>query len=86
MDDCYNVPVENHGIYPAFYVENNQKLKDGDLLLIDAGCELDFYAADITRTFPVNGKFSKEQKAIYEIVLNAQFAAFEKIPRSFLHQ
>lgn len=57
------------------YIENNQKLKDGDLLLIDAGCELDFYAADITRTFPVNGKFSPEQKAIYDIVLRAQHEA-----------
>lgn len=57
------------------YVENNQLLKDGDLVLIDAGCELDYYAADITRTFPVNGKFSAEQKAIYTIVLEAQLAA-----------
>lgn len=59
------------------YVENNQLLKDGDLVLIDAGCELDYYAADITRTFPVNGKFSDEQKAIYNIVLDAQLAAIE---------
>lgn len=57
------------------YIENNQKLNDGDLLLIDAGCELDFYAADITRTFPINGKFTAEQKAIYDIVLDAQKAA-----------
>lgn len=59
------------------YVENNQPLKDGDLVLIDAGAELDHYAADITRTFPVNGKFSVEQKALYELVLNAQLAAIE---------
>ena len=59
------------------YVENNQPLKDGDLVLIDAGAELDHYAADITRTFPVNGKFSPEQKALYELVLNAQLAAIE---------
>ena len=59
------------------YVENNQPLKDGDLVLIDAGAELDHYAADITRTFPVNGQFSLEQKALYELVLNAQLAAIE---------
>jgi len=57
------------------YVGNNAKLKDGDLLLIDAGCELDGYASDITRTFPVNGKFSDAQKDVYEIVLAAQAAA-----------
>jgi len=61
------------------YVENNQKLKSGDLVLIDAGCEYEFYASDITRTFPVNGKFSREQKAIYNLVLKAQAAAIEKI-------
>ncbi|MFT7267569.1 MAG: Xaa-Pro aminopeptidase, partial [Porticoccus sp.] len=57
------------------YVENNSKLKDGDLVLIDAGCELHNYAADITRTFPVNGKYTDEQKVIYEIVLEAQISA-----------
>ena len=57
------------------YVGNNAKLRDGDLLLIDAGCELDGYASDITRTFPVNGKFSDAQKDVYEIVLAAQAAA-----------
>lgn len=61
------------------YINNDQKLKDGDLVLIDAGCEYDKYAADITRTFPVNGKFSPEQKAIYNIVLNAQMAALEAV-------
>lgn len=59
------------------YVENNKPLKSGDLVLIDAGAELDHYAADITRTFPVNGKFSPEQKALYELVLKAQLAAIE---------
>lgn len=59
------------------YVENEAVLKDGDLVLIDAGCEFDYYAADITRTFPVNGKFSPEQKALYEIVLAAQAAAID---------
>ena len=61
------------------YTENNAKLKDGDILLIDAGAEIDGYAADITRSFPVNGKFSGEQKAIYEIVLAAQLASIEKV-------
>ena len=60
------------------YVDNNTQLKDGDLLLIDAGCELDYYASDITRTFPVNGRFNPEQRAVYEIVLEAQRAAIEK--------
>lgn len=59
------------------YTDNNQKLAKRDLVLIDAGCELDYYAADITRTFPVSGKFSKAQKAIYELVLKAQAAAIE---------
>ena len=61
------------------YVENNQALKDGDLVLIDAACEYELYASDITRTFPVNGKFSPEQKALYEIVLNAQLAAIDAV-------
>ncbi len=61
------------------YIENNDQLRDGDLLLIDAGCELDGYASDITRTFPVNGKFSAEQKAIYELVLAAQSAAIDEV-------
>lgn len=60
------------------YIENSAALKNGDLVLIDAGCELENYAADITRTFPVNGKFSPEQKALYEICLNAQLAAIDK--------
>ena len=61
------------------YVENSTKMKDGDLVLIDAGCELGYYAADVTRTFPVNGKFSKEQRAIYDVVLKANLAAMEVI-------
>ncbi len=59
------------------YIENTRQTKDGDLVLIDAGCELEHYASDITRTFPVNGKFSDEQKAVYQIVLDAQAAAME---------
>ena len=61
------------------YVGNNARLRDGDLLLIDAGCELDGYASDITRTFPVNGKFSGPQKDLYELVLAAQAAAIDKV-------
>lgn len=61
------------------YIENSDELKDGDLLLIDAGCEYACYASDITRTFPVNGKFTPAQKALYELVLKAQQAAIEKV-------
>jgi Xaa-Pro aminopeptidase len=57
------------------YRAGDAELRDGDLVLIDAGCELDSYASDITRTFPVNGKFSGPQKTLYELVLNAQAAA-----------
>ncbi len=82
-----------HGAVPAYspivgggangcilhYVENNRVLNDGELLLIDAGAEVECYAADITRTFPVNGRFSKPQRAVYEVVLAAQQAAIAKI-------
>jgi Xaa-Pro aminopeptidase len=61
------------------YIENNAQLHPGDLLLIDAGCEFDGYAADITRTFPVNGKFSSVQKDIYQLVLAAQMAAISTV-------
>ncbi|NIL94969.1 MAG: M24 family metallopeptidase [Woeseiaceae bacterium] len=61
------------------YVDNSAQLEDGQLLLIDAGCELDYYASDITRTFPVGGKFTPEQRALYEIVLDAQLAAIDKV-------
>lgn len=61
------------------YVENDKELKDGDLVLIDAACEYQFYASDITRTFPINGKFSVEQKALYNIVLDAQIAAINAV-------
>ena len=63
------------------YIDNNAVLNDGDLLLIDAGCELDGYASDITRTFPVSGKFSGPQRMIYELVLDAQQAAMEATSR-----
>lgn len=61
------------------YQQNDAPLREGDLVLIDAGCEIDCYASDITRTFPVSGRFSPEQKAIYELVLKAQAAAFAEI-------
>jgi len=61
------------------YIKNNSLLREGDLLLIDAGCELESYASDITRTYPVNGKFSSPQKDIYQIVLDAQYAAIDKV-------
>ncbi len=79
-----------HSAYPSIvgggengcilhYTENEAELQDGDLLLIDAGGEYDNYAADITRTFPVNGKFSVAQRALYEVVLAAQQAAINKV-------
>ncbi|MGI9303247.1 MAG: Xaa-Pro aminopeptidase [Gammaproteobacteria bacterium] len=61
------------------YVENSAVLNDGDLILIDAGAELDGYASDITRTFPVNGRFTPAQRDVYELVLDAQKAAMRKI-------
>lgn len=61
------------------YNQNNQTIKNGSMVLIDAGCEYHNYASDITRTFPANGKFSQEQRAIYEIVLAAQLAAIKII-------
>ena len=79
-----------HAAYPAIvagghhacvlhYTENADPLRDGDLLLIDAGAEHGNYAADITRTFPVNGRFSEPQRLLYELVLDAQRAAIAKI-------
>ena len=61
------------------YIENQASLNDGDLLLIDAGAEYDYYAADISRTFPVNGTYSKAQRTLYDIVLEAQYAAIEQV-------
>ena len=61
------------------YRENDARLTDGDLLLIDAGCELDGYASDLTRTFPVNGKFSGAQRDVYELVLAAQASAIAEV-------
>ena len=61
------------------YVSNDRMLEDGALLLIDAGCELDGYASDVTRTFPVNGRYSAPQRAVYELVLAAQAAALKEV-------
>ncbi|MBV6624405.1 MAG: aminopeptidase P N-terminal domain-containing protein [Rivularia sp. (in: Bacteria)] len=61
------------------YIENNRQMQDGDLLLIDAGCSYDYYNSDITRTFPVGGKFTDEQKILYELVLSAQKAAIAQV-------
>ena len=64
------------------YVRNDAVLRAGDLLLIDAGCELDGYASDITRTFPVDGKFNAAQRDIYQMVLAAQAAAIAAVNRA----
>jgi Xaa-Pro aminopeptidase len=61
------------------YNNNDEKINDGDLILIDAGCEVNHYASDITRTFPANGTFSPEQRALYQIVLDAQLAGIEQV-------
>jgi Xaa-Pro aminopeptidase len=61
------------------YIENGDQLREGDLLLIDAGCEYECYASDVTRTFPVSGRFSAGQRALYEVVLEAQLAAIDKV-------
>ena len=61
------------------YIDNDSELQDGDLLLVDAGCEYGYYASDITRTFPVNGVFTEEQRQMYELVLAAQEAAIEEV-------
>jgi len=61
------------------YRDNNRQLQNGELLLIDAGCEFQSYASDITRTFPVNGRFTGPQKAVYELVLTAQLACIDAV-------
>jgi Xaa-Pro aminopeptidase len=61
------------------YVQNDQKLRDGELVLVDAGCELEGYASDVTRTWPVGGRFEGARRAIYEVVLDAQLAALAKV-------
>ena len=69
------------------YIENNDRLKDGDLLLLDCGCWYGNYASDVTRTFPVNGKFSERQKQVYSAVLRVQKAALAMLrPGNQLHE
>ena len=67
------------------YHRNDRRMEAGDLLLIDAGCEFDYYAADVTRTFPVSGTFTPAQRAIYQLVLDAQLASIEltRVGRTF---
>jgi Xaa-Pro aminopeptidase len=61
------------------YITNNRKMEEGELMLLDAGCEVGYYTADVTRTFPVSGKFSEAQREVYEAVLEAQQAGIEKV-------
>ncbi len=81
---------QSHSSYPPIigsgengnilhYINNNQQMNDGDLVLIDAGAEYDFYASDITRTFPINGKYSAQQKDLYDVVLQAQLDAIDAV-------
>lgn len=74
-----SIVAGGHNACVLHYTENNARLRQGDLLLIDAGVECDYYAADITRTFPVSGRFSQPQKQLYQLVLDAQLAAIEQI-------
>jgi len=85
--------MRSRGVVPAFpptvasganacvmhYQSNRSPLRDGDLLLVDAGAELDCYASDVCRTYPVNGRYSREQRALYEVVLTAQLAAIDEV-------
>jgi len=80
MDPAYqSIVASGKNACILHYIKNDQKLLDKDLLLIDAGCELDGYASDITRTFPISGKFSSSQKDVYELVLSAQLKAIDKV-------
>ncbi len=74
-----NIVASGANACTLHYIQNNALIQDGDLVLIDAGCELQGYASDITRTFPANGKFSPPQAALYEVVLAAQKAAIDSI-------
>ncbi len=79
--DCAYHPIVGGGANSCIlhYHENDAPLRDGDLLLVDAGCEYALYASDITRTWPVNGRFSPAQRAVYDVVLEAQTAAIAKV-------
>lgn len=89
----YTHEFARHGLEPSYqpivasgvnactlhYVRNEDRLKEGDLVLVDAGCEYDYYASDITRTFPVSGQFTSEQRDVYDIVCEAQQEAIAKV-------
>jgi Xaa-Pro aminopeptidase len=79
--DCSYQPIVGGGKNACVlhYIENDQVLEDGDLVLADVGCEYSYYASDITRTWPVNGRFSNAQRDVYEIVLEAHDAAIKKV-------
>jgi Xaa-Pro aminopeptidase len=79
--DCAYPPIVGAGANSCVlhYIANRDECRDGDLLLIDAGCEHNYYASDVTRTFPVNGRFSDAQRAVYEVVLAAQRAAISAV-------
>ena len=74
-----SIVASGHNSCILHYTENDRQIQENDLVLIDAGCSYGYYNGDITRTFPVSGKFSPEQKAIYEIVLAAQLKAIEQV-------
>lgn len=74
-----SIVASGHNSCILHYVENDRQLQENDLLLIDAGCAYGYYNADITRTFPVSGQFTPEQKTIYEIVLEAQKQAIARV-------
>ncbi|MFT2111522.1 aminopeptidase P N-terminal domain-containing protein [Marinomonas sp. 2405UD68-3] len=74
-----NIVASGANACTLHYINNQDKIHDGDLILIDAGCELGCYASDITRTFPANGRFSEAQAALYQIVLDAYYAGFAKL-------
>ncbi len=89
LQACYRKGVREQAYQPIVgggdnatvlhYINNDQVLADGDLVLVDAGCELECYASDITRTFPVNGRFSEPQRQLYQLVLDAQLAAIAQV-------
>ncbi|MFT7860364.1 MAG: aminopeptidase P N-terminal domain-containing protein [Sulfurimonas sp.] len=90
-NDAYtSVIASGNNANTLHYIENNQALKTGELILIDAGCEYEYYASDVTRTIPVSGKFTKEQKELYQLVLDVEKQIIAmikpKVLRSELHK
>jgi len=78
--DAYtSIVASGNAANTLHYIDNNKKLKDGELILIDAGCEFEYYASDITRTIPVNGKFNEPQKELYNMVLNVELEIIEMV-------